>query len=211
MSENTASSGVEKPTLRRTPIQKRSRERVERILEVAVAQIAEKGSDAIKMSEIAKLAEISIGSLYQYFPDKSAIIRTLAEQYNEECRHCVADGLASVSTPDQLCDAFDQLIDEYYALFQAEPVIRDVRMATLVDKTLQDIELEDTRYNGRVLAEAMLRATPGADKTRVETAAFFIMHMGESTLRLAISMEDAEGRRLIETYKRMVRSELRGE
>jgi AcrR family transcriptional regulator len=36
------------------------------------------------MSEVAELAGISIGSLYQYFPDKSAIIRTLAERYNAE-------------------------------------------------------------------------------------------------------------------------------
>lgn len=211
MPEPLPQSGEEKPTLRRRPIQKRSRERVERILSVAVEQIAEKGSDAIKMSEIAKLAGISIGSLYQYFPDKSAIIRTLAEQYNEDCRHCVADGLAAVQTIDALCAAFDQLIDEYYALFLAEPVIRDVRMATLVDKALQDIELEDTRYNGRVLAQAMLRARPDADPTEVESTAFYIMHMGEATLRLAITVEAEEGRRLVETYKHMVRAALRGE
>ena len=79
-----ATSGREQPfsePARRTPTQQRSRERQERILAVATQLIASKGSDSLKMSEIAERSEISIGSLYQYFPDKSSVIRTLAERY----------------------------------------------------------------------------------------------------------------------------------
>ena len=70
---------LEHISLRRMPSQQRSRERVERMLNCAAGLIADQGSDAMKMSEVARLADISIGSLYQYFPDKSAIIRALAE------------------------------------------------------------------------------------------------------------------------------------
>jgi len=61
---------------RKEPVQARSRVRFERILEVAVELIVARGMDAVAMSEIAKAAEISIASLYQYFPDKTAIIAT---------------------------------------------------------------------------------------------------------------------------------------
>ena len=54
---------VSEPT-RRNPTQQRSRERQERILAVATQLIAAKGSDQLKMSEIAERSEISIGSLY---------------------------------------------------------------------------------------------------------------------------------------------------
>ncbi|MGO8470326.1 helix-turn-helix domain-containing protein, partial [Rhizobium leguminosarum] len=37
------------------------------------------GSDGLKMSEIVEKAGLSFGALYQYFPDKTSIIRTLAD------------------------------------------------------------------------------------------------------------------------------------
>src|SRR6187200_3383987 len=81
----------------RMPTQQRSRERVERMLAAATALIAEQGSDALRMSEVAERAGVSIGSLYQFFPDKSAIVGTLVERYNEAGRRCIADGMADVT------------------------------------------------------------------------------------------------------------------
>ncbi len=195
--------------LRRMPSQRRSRERVERMLGCAAEIIAKKGSDAMRMSEVARLAGVSIGSLYQYFPDKSAIVRTLAERYNAEGRKCIEEGLAQVETLDELCEAFGQLIDAYYAIFIAEPVIRDIRSGTQADKALRDIELADSRANGAVLAEALRRVRPESDPRELSTSAFLIMHLGEATMRLAISVERAEGDALVAAYKRMALAELR--
>src|SRR4051794_33159501 len=101
---SAAEPGIVPPgaTSRRAPSQQRSRDRVERILAVAAELIAKGGSDAMKMSELAEQADISIGSLYQYFPDKSAIILTLAARYNAEGRACIAAGLADARDMDGL-------------------------------------------------------------------------------------------------------------
>lgn len=195
--------------LRRIPSQKRSRERVERMLKCAAEIIAEQGSDALKMSEVAKRAGVSIGSLYQYFPDKSAIIHSLSESYYAECRRCIEEGLAEADTLDALCAAFDALVDAYYALFLDEPVIRDIRSGTLADKALRALELEDSRANGETLARALARVKPDADKDALFRAAFLIMHMGESVMRLAISVDRREGDGLVESYKAMSIAELR--
>jgi len=191
------------------PSQRRSRERVERMLGCAAEIIAKKGSDAMRMSEVARMAGVSIGSLYQYFPDKSAIVRTLAERYNAEGRKCIADGLARVATMDELCDAFGRLVDTYYEMFIVEPVIRDIRSATQADKALRDIELADSRANGALLAEALRRVRSGSDSRELATSTFFIMHLGEATMRLAISVERTEGDALVAAYKRMALAELR--
>ena len=82
---------------RRIPSQQRGRERFEKILTVASELIEKNGSDALKMSEIVEKAGLSFGALYQYFPDKTSIIRTLAERFNEEGRRCVAGELAKVT------------------------------------------------------------------------------------------------------------------
>ena len=194
--------------LRREPSQRRSRERVERILAVATGLIAAQGSDALRMAEVAAKAGISIGSLYQYFPDKAAIIRALAERYNAEGRACIEDGLREVRDTVGLRRAFGELIDIYYGLFLAEPVMRDIWSGLQADKGLREIDLEDSRINGRVLADALARIDPAADRAALFTRAFLVMQLGEATMRLAISVGREEGAALVEAYKRMALREL---
>jgi AcrR family transcriptional regulator len=194
--------------LRRAPSQRRSRERVERMLAAATELIAAKGSDAMRMGEVAEKAGVSIGSLYQYFPDKAAIIRTLAERYNAQGRACIAAALADVRDRAGLRRAFGGLIDSYYGLFLAEPVMRDIWSGTQADPGLREIDLADSRANGAVLAAVLARLDPGADRAALEAEAFLIMQLGEATMRLAISVERREGDWLVESYKRMVLREL---
>ncbi|MCR4265599.1 TetR/AcrR family transcriptional regulator [Nitratireductor sp. ZSWI3] len=198
------------PAARRHPSQKRSRERFERILAVATEVIEAAGSDQMKMSDIASRAGISIGSLYQYFPDKAAIIRTLAEHYNAIGRDCISEALESVTTTAELERAFTELVDTYYAMFLAEPVMRDIWSGMQADKMLSDLDLDDARENGDLLAGAMMRVAPHRDRQEVRSAAFLIMHLGEATMRLALQVGEDEGRRLVEDYKRMVLREMTG-
>lgn len=194
--------------LRRTPSQARSRERVEKMLAAATALIAEKGSDALRMGEVAERAGVSIGSLYQFFPDKAAVIRTLAERYNAEGRACIAEGLAGITDAAGLRTAFAALIDTYYGLFLGEPVMRDIWSGTQADPALRDIDREDSRINGAVLGAVMARLRPEADPAAIEASAFLVMQLGEATMRLAISSGREEGDRLVETYKRMALKEI---
>lgn len=192
----------------RAPTQRRSRERVERLLAAAASLIAARGSDALRMSEVAAGAGVSIGSLYQYFPDKGAIIRTLAERYNAQGRACIAEALAPVRDKAGLRRAFSGLVDTYYALFLAEPVMRDIWSGLQADKALQAIDREDSRVNGAVLAAAMARAQPRADRGALEDTAFLVMQLGEATMRLAVSVGRRQGAALVEGYKRMVLREI---
>lgn len=193
----------EEATMRRAPTQKRSRKRVEHILACASKLIAERGSDTMRMSEVAELSGVSIGSLYQYFPDKAAIIRTLAERYNTVSRTCIAEGLANVKTVSDLRQAFSALIDEYYEIFLAEPVMRDIWSAMQADSALREIELAESRKNAALLAAALNRALPDEDMEKLQLSALLVMYFGECAMRLAISTGEAEGRALVETYKQM--------
>lgn len=189
--------------VRRNPTQQRSRERQERILAVATELIAAKGSDQLKMSEIAERSGISIGSLYQYFPDKSSVIRTLAERYNRECRCCIEQALGAVTDEAGLRAAFSDLVDQYYEIVLATPAMRDIWCGMQADKQLLALELEESRNAGGLLAEAMLRVYPHCDARQIREAAFLIWHLGESTMRLAIACAPQEGRAMVETFKRM--------
>jgi AcrR family transcriptional regulator len=192
----------------RSLAQQRSRDRLERILAAASRLIAEKGSDHVKMSEVAASAEISIGSLYQYFPDKRAIIRTLAERYAAASRQCIEQALADVRDLKELRDAFASLVDQYYAIFLAEPVMRDIWSGMQADKELMAIELSESRANGALLDAVMRRVHPGADPEKTAASAFLVWQLGEATMRLAVSLPRREGDAIVEAYKRMTLREI---
>ena len=196
---------------RRTPQQQRSRERVERILNAAKGLIERSGSDAMKMGELAVEAEISIGSLYQYFPDKAAVIGALAERYNEEGRACIRDGLVGVDDASGFRRAFGELIDIYYGLFLAEPVMRDIWSGTQADKSLRGIDLADSHENGALVGAVLQRIHPGADRAELLSRATLVMYLGTATMRLAISVDRAEGDAYVANYKRMALAELLAE
>ncbi len=69
---------------RRVPKQERSEKRVETMLAAAGAVIGQRGLEAATMTEIAAQADMSIGALYQYFPNKDALAAALRAAYAEE-------------------------------------------------------------------------------------------------------------------------------
>lgn len=194
MQEKPPSGKGEKSAVRRQPAQQRSRERLDRILEVAQQLIAEKGSEHVRMSEIAELAEISIGSLYQYFPDKRAIVRTLAGLYAAESRRCVREALEAVQNRAQLLDAFASLVDQYYEIVLDKPVMRDISSALRSDKELTSIEIAESKACGALLAAAIRRVTPGADSKRVNALAFLIWQMGRKRCASPSRISEARAR-----------------
>lgn len=81
--------GVAKETAaakRRVPTQARSRERVERMLDAAAEVFSEVGYDAATTEGIAVRAGTSIGSIYQFFPNKQALLDAIATRYLDRAR-----------------------------------------------------------------------------------------------------------------------------
>ncbi len=66
--------------LRRRPSQRRSTERVARLLDSCAQVLDEVGYDGLTTREVARRAEVPIGTLYQFFGGKSALCRGLAER-----------------------------------------------------------------------------------------------------------------------------------
>src|ERR1700691_1978440 len=69
---------------RREPQQRRARETVEAVLDAVVRILKRGGVEAVTTNRVAEVAGVSIGSVYQYFPDKRAIFATLHEPHIRE-------------------------------------------------------------------------------------------------------------------------------
>ncbi|SDT92041.1 transcriptional regulator, TetR family [Pseudomonas pohangensis] len=88
---------------RRKPLQERARFKVELILEAATQLIDKDGLDGLTTNRIAEIAGISIGTLYQYFADKQAIIDKLGQRVLREVSDKLRSSLQeqTVKNPDE--------------------------------------------------------------------------------------------------------------
>src|SRR6202042_2504846 len=75
--KGTKSSGRRKPT------QRRARQTVDAILDAVVRVLKREGFGAVTTNRVAEVAGVSIGSVYQYFPDKGAIFVALHQRHIE--------------------------------------------------------------------------------------------------------------------------------
>lgn len=178
---------------RRQPEQARSRERVAQVLAAAADLIAEGGVDAMTMSALAERAEVSLPSIYRYFPNKRAIIAALAEQHAAQVRERLEAHLGPNAVATDPRRAIVEATAAYWALYRDDPTLSAVWAAVVADPELSQLDVDDSRRNGERIAAALTSAaaTPTA---RDATAAFLAAHLAGATARLAVGLpaEEAE-------------------
>lgn len=106
---------------RRVPTQERSRKRVEAILDAAAVVFAEAGFEAATTEAIAERAKTSIGSLYQFFPNKLALFEALAARSIARLREVVDELLNEKDKPRSWKILIDATIDRFASLREADP------------------------------------------------------------------------------------------
>jgi len=74
---------------RRLPTQERARATVEQVLQAAADEIERNGFDKLTTKRIAAAAGLSVGALYEYFPNKEAIVHALAENWMQTIREAI--------------------------------------------------------------------------------------------------------------------------
>lgn len=87
--------------------------RTQRILDAATVLFTEKGFDQVKAEEIAEQAEVSVGTLYNYFGSKNEILLTLTALENEQIEALAATHKADLtaSAADTLCNLLNVYFD----------------------------------------------------------------------------------------------------
>jgi AcrR family transcriptional regulator len=107
-------------TLRRRPAQRRSVERVERMLDECALLLDEIGYESLTTKEVARRAEVPIGTFYQFFPDKQGLVRALALRNLEAFLGRVAERIAAAEL-GHWTDLVELAIDEFVAMKRSTP------------------------------------------------------------------------------------------
>jgi len=88
----TAQAPDQRARPRKQPRQERARHTVEAIIEASARILEEQGHGGFTTNAVAELAGVSIGTLYQYFPDKDALLGALIAR---ETAHLVSEAEAA--------------------------------------------------------------------------------------------------------------------
>lgn len=112
---------------RRRPQQARARFTVAAILEAAALVIDDVGWGRASTNRIAERAGVSIGSLYQYFPNKEAILASLHDAHHRDIHDVVAKNLKRIADPQvALDDGIRGLFQGLIRLHRDDPVVSRV-------------------------------------------------------------------------------------
>src|SRR4051794_33360075 len=118
-------ASAEIPRLRRVPRQARSRERLQRMLDAADALLASDGAEALTTTRVAEAADVSVGSLYQYLPDKGALVEALAGRYLAEFEGLMGRMVEEArANPAAWTDPVGRLVDTFAQRYRQRPGYR---------------------------------------------------------------------------------------
>jgi AcrR family transcriptional regulator len=82
---------------RKQASQERSRATVDALVEATARILVREGFDRASTNRIAQQAGVSVGSLYQYFPSKEALVAAVIDRHNQELMRLVGGALAEVA------------------------------------------------------------------------------------------------------------------
>lgn len=142
---------------RKTPVQARSAASVDAILEATIQVLLQVGKERLTTTRVAQRAGVSVGTLYQYFPNKSALLQAALKRHLDEiaaaieriCREQKANTLQRMATA--LATAYlDAKMRDAKTSAALYSVSSDVDGA----KILQQMSINTNRWIGEMLASA---------------------------------------------------------
>ncbi len=170
---------------RKSPTQNRSKVTVDAILGATARILKKEGYDRASTNKIAEAAGVSVGSLYQYFPSKEALVAALIERHTAEMTQLLeATAVALVDAPIPI--AVREVIRVMIEIHRIDPALHRV-LVEQVPRLGRRHRVEEVTSRSRVLICAYLeqrktRIRPG----NIELAAFLITQVVESIAHGAV-------------------------
>lgn len=193
----------------RTPIQSRSKERLDLILRTAKELIGEKGIDAVSMREIAQSAGIQIGSLYQYFPGKNSLLLTIMRDYYDRIYAETKALLDQVNNAEELETAGEKALTQFAEFFQRDTALANLWAGARAVPELVSEDILDTYRNAELVIKTASRCLPGLKENDLKPFALFLSHTMGTIVRFAGEIEKEQGNAVLKECQEIFRLRLR--
>jgi AcrR family transcriptional regulator len=158
-------------TTRRRPVQARSAATYEAVVEAAAQVFERHGYARGTTNRIAERAGVSIGTLYQYFADKDAVLRAVAEHHVAEAGREVVAELARLDADPEPAAALAAVLRAVVALHRDRPRLHRLLFeeAPLSPELRGTVAALETGLASQVAAWLARRPSPPADPALTAT------------------------------------------
>lgn len=193
---------------RRLPKQLRSIKKVELILDSAARLMARGGNQKITTHQIAKEADIAVGSIYQFFKNVEAIKIALVERVMGQFNDAVLVTLES-STDLNVQDLSDQMVDATLDFYHQYP---DIVQTIVVNRNSEAFQQVNRLMNEREIQALIAFVSPQMESLspeEIENKIRILVGLGDMMTQMVWSAETAQQRTaFIKEWKLMARNYL---
>lgn len=191
---------------RKRPRQERSRATVDAILDATARVLVQEGYDRASTNRVAETAGVSVGSLYQYFPNKEAMVGELVDRFSRRITDMVVDRLA------ELADAPPEVVTRELVTAMVRIKREDPRLAQVLREQIPRVGRMQ-RYEKQL--ESIIEATEQylarwRERLRhddVATTAFVAVHTVDAVTHAGVTRRPPiEEARLVEHASALVLS-----
>jgi AcrR family transcriptional regulator len=203
---------VESALPRRAPVQLRSQQTVQRVLDAASSLLQQVSLEEITTTRIAAEAGLSIGALYRFFPDKQTIIDAIAVRHVENFKAEVEPKLLKLIVRDVAglkgvdpARVLDAVVDAYVVYLDAHPDFRTISFGRHISPATKEREASPQVGLPGLLKKVIVRRLGMADSAELDLRLRVVSEAGERLIAYAYEQPTREDRdRLIAEMKRML-------
>jgi AcrR family transcriptional regulator len=193
---------------RKSASQERSRSTVDALLEATTRILIKEGYDRASTNRIAEVAGVSIGSLYQYFPSKEALVAAVVDRHTQELSEVTRNALVKVAArPIEV--AAREFVSVAIDAHRVNPKLHGV-LAEQIPRVGRLENIEANVRDGYALVRGYLEAhRDEIDVADLDLAAFVVVTVVEALTHAAVLrrpdiLADKKAQRFVDDVTRLV-------
>jgi AcrR family transcriptional regulator len=177
------------------------------MLDACAGLVDEVGYDGLTTTLLAERAGVAIGSVYQFFPDKRAVVQALALRSLESYLRRLTARIERGDLPNWW-DAVDAAIDEYIDMHRTVPGFRTLHFGDVVDLRLLDGERENNVVIVEQLGSVLVAGFGVTDGPGLRFALAVAVEIADALIKLAFRRDPDGDDRVLSEAKEIIREYL---
>ncbi len=175
---------------RRLPRQKRSIEKVNLILDAVETLVVEHGSDAVTTTEIAEVTGFAVGTIYQYFSNRTDILMSAHDRMLERMASGVAQAAASIDI--SRASSIDQLFRLYVETAKSYPGYLSLLKFAHGNQSLEHSGSNIDAFVGDIVRHFILSRVPDISDTQLLVSKTVIVNLLSVLTDVVLLEQDPE-------------------
>ncbi|MQA24818.1 MAG: TetR family transcriptional regulator [Micromonosporaceae bacterium] len=177
------------------------------MLDTCAEIVEEVGYEGLTTTMLAERAGVAIGSVYQFFPDKRAVVQALTQRNLDTYRAKVGVTLAEGSF-SHWWEIVDTAIDEYIELHRSAPGFKVLHFGDVVDRHLLDVNQDNDTVIAQALGRVLVDHGDVRPGPRLDAAMLVAVTTGDALIKLAFRRDPDGDEEVLGEAKAIIRDYL---